>query len=323
MRSHARRPAAPGRRAGRLALAALLLASGCRPGPLPLPIETVVPLPPEAAGAVTLAVALDGALWLGAPGAVAVLREAAPAVRLPISGSAAPRLLGVAGGRALLATADSLFLLDAGTGALLGSTAALGPALLDVRGRWVFMGARSGAVMIHETDSLRTISAWPSLDRAATAIAASPEGDRIYLALAEAEGGTILTRDLQTGRTLRTDAFAAPIRGLAVDVEGRLLALLAEGETAEALLLRPWGPRLELLWRDRGRGDPALAAVRLDPAGARSALILPGANGNGLRALDAETGRLIGSLEEPPLDAAFDSAGRLLLLYPGELRIVR
>lgn len=295
----------------------VFLCAACRAPAPELPVSERIPLPDSVA--TTLAVAPDGRLWLGAPGTLRVLEPGGATVRMAPA-AAAPRPLAIAGGWALLDDGDTLRLLEEATLRAVGATAASAAVHLDVRGRWLFTGAASGAVMIHEPDSLRLIAAWPSAGRPATAITGSPEGDRVYLALG-GESATVLTRDLQTGRVLRSDDFAAPFASLAADSAGNLYGVVGGEGDAALLSLRPWGPQLELRWRVRTPGG-AEARLILDPGGRRLALLVPGANENGLRVYDAEAGDLLGTLPEPPLDAAFDPAGRLLLLYPGEIRVV-
>jgi hypothetical protein len=314
-------------RAGRwratvMVMAGIVMLSGCRREPPELPVAEVVSIPvPEAT---TLHVGRDGRLWVGDSTAVTILDGGEIVVRTAIAPGEAPRVVGESDGHLLMRRGSTAVLIfDPASGELLANSVITGEPLLDVRGRWVFVAAGSGAVLIHEPDTLALISAWASLGIASTALAASPEGDRIYHALAEDGAATILTRDLQTGRTLRTSAFSAPFLHLTADRQGNLVGVVGGDDEAAVISLRPWGRELELRWRTRLSSPASSAAVHLSPDGARVAVLTPGDSKTGLHVLDGETGKAIGRLSEHPLDARFDARGRLLLLFPGELRIVR
>ena len=70
------------------------------------------------------------------------------------------------------------------------------------------------------------------------------------------------------------------------------------------------------------RGPGGELELRVDPAGRRVAVFGRG-RGARLAVLDALTGRVLGQTNAAPLDAAFDVGGRLYLLEPGELRVLR
>jgi hypothetical protein len=271
----------------------------------------------------TLHVASDGGIWLGWAGGFLVHDDdGAITAEVPVDAAPAPVVVAALGDAIVARTAgDSIALLRTGVDTH-PMVFVAGEPFPDVRSRWLFIGARSGAVLIYEPDSLVLVSAWGSLDAPTTALTGSPEGDRLYQAL-EMDGGTILTRDVQTGRVLRTSLFAAPFHQLLADRAGNLFGVIGEGRDAAVISLRPWGPELELRWRERVPAAARDTRIRLSPAGDRLAVISGGGNEKGLRVLDAETGTTLGHLPDPPLDAAFDPAGRLLLLYPGELRVVR
>jgi hypothetical protein len=305
-----------------LMMAGCILLSGCRRDAPELPIAEVIPIP--VAGATTLHVGGDGRFWVGEATAVTVLEAGEVAARTAITAGAVPRVVGESHSHLLVRRASgSLLIFDRESGELLADTTIAGEPLLDVRGRWVFVATGSGAVLIHEPGTLTVTSAWAALGMTSTALAASPEGDRIYHALSDDGAATVLTRDLQTGRTLRTSAFSAPFLELAADRQGNLVGVMGEEEDAAVISLRPWGQELELRWRTRFSSPASTIAVHLSPDGARMAVLTPEDSKTGLHVLDAETGKILGRLSEHPLDARFDPRGRLLLLFPGEVRIVR
>jgi hypothetical protein len=313
------------RAGGRLAMkmmVGLILLGGCRPQAPELQIADIISIP--AAEATTLHVEADGRLWLGEAAAVTVLEDGAIVARTAIAPGDAPRVIGETDSALLMRRGSTAILMfDPASGELLAQTEIAGEPLLDVRGRWVFVAAAGGAVLIHEPDSLALISAWASLGKSSTALATSPEGDRIYHALTDDVASTILTRDLQTGRTLRTSVFSAPFADLAADPQGNLVGVVGGEDDAAVISLRPWGEELELRWRTRIVSPASAAAIRLSPDGDRVAVLTMGDTKTGLHLLDGETGKTIGHLPAHPLDARFDARGRLLLLFPGELWVVR
>ncbi|CAN5740826.1 hypothetical protein BH23GEM6_BH23GEM6_07370 [soil metagenome] len=306
---------------GLVAVCFLILAVGCRPA---APELDVVERFSVSTSSVTLHVAGDGRLWLGEPGRLMILNGSAAPVETSVPVGSAPQVVGEAAGKILARAEDRhLFLFDSSTGALIATTELTGQPFMEPRGRWAFIAGPSGEMLVHETDSLTLISAWGAIGVESTAISGSPEGDRIYQAVASDAGVIILTRDLQTGRILRSSAMAAPITSLAADRSGNLLAVLGEQGNTAILSLRPWGAEMQLRWRERVAIESVGTRIRISSDGNRVAILPPDDEKFGLRVLDAETGGVIGSMAEKPLDAQFDTQGRLLLLYPGEIRILR
>lgn len=305
----------------------LMMLAACAPDTPPIRIAETVATPVPDAGSLHV---LEGGPWvigrpnellLGSPGdgfqSVRLPGEPDEAAPAGVLGSAPGLLLaGVPGGQ--------LSLVDVEPREMRATRLMSGHPLLDPRGRAVFMAGASGEVMIFDTDSLAAISAWPSLDRPATALTASPEGDRVYLALENEDGsGTILTRDLQTGRILAEQSLPAAITALLADASGTLYILQPD---ADETVISAWQPRrreLSRRWRVRVAGDAARAGLRVGPDGRLLLLSSTLDTETGLHILDAETGSLLGSSPDRPLDAAFTPDGRILLLYPGEVRVVR
>jgi hypothetical protein len=97
----------------------------------------------------------------------------------------------------------------------------------------------------------------------------------------------------------------------------------AEGERDVLVVLRPGRGAAELLWRRRAGSlglDPPLR-LRVDPTARRLAVF--GAGEQGMRLLNARTGRTIGTVQPAPADAAFGGAGVLYTVAAGELRVYR
>ncbi len=316
MRAHAREIGS-----GVVVLVMALVPGACAPPSPPMEIVETRTLAGEAA--TTMHIDAGGKIWLGEPGGFTVLEPDGGSRRLDVPAAGAPRIIGEFGGRTYLFSDGGSLLALGEPGDSVPAVAVSGIPLLEPRGRWIFVGAGSGAVLIHEPVGLRLISAWGALGAPTTAIGGSPEGDRIYQALDEEGAGTILTRDLQTGRVLRTSSFAAPLIDLLVAPDGNLIGILGEAGYTVAVSLRPWGDEMVLRWRERVPGGSEESRLRLSPAGDRVAIFTPGENTNGLRVLNTETGENLGHLSESPVDAAFDAQGRLILLYPGEVRVAR
>jgi hypothetical protein len=310
-----------GRRSAVVALVMLVVLAGCPAVEPELGVVERIPVPAE--GVETLHAAASGDLWGGAPGEFIVLARGEAALRVALSSAHTPRVVAERDGRLFVSLGpDSLLSVETGPGDSITTAASAGIPYLDVRGRVVFFGAASGAVLLHDISTLSRISAWPSLDAPTTALTGTAEGDRIYQAIEEGGGGVILTRDLQTGRILRTNHFPAPFHQLEVDRAGNLVGLIGGGSAAGLVSLRPRGDELELRWRERLAGTADETSFRISPDGARIALVTQGVTKSGLRVLNTETGNPLGRVDEPPRDAAFDASGRLLLLYPGEIRVV-
>ena len=294
----------------------------CRPSEEDtLRIAGVEPLP---GSFVTIHSDRAGRLWLGDESSLQRLDGGAVVARLDTPG--APRIELETGTLIVVRSGDRVAAVETETGEEVARREGLGdgPITSDPRGRYLYRAGASGAVLIYDPATLETVSGWPSLGERGAGIAASPVGDRIYLALgdtSEASAAAILTRDIQTGRILETAEMTGPVSDLRVDEAGDLFVLIEEGDEGALLSLRPRGGELRLRWRR------TLRELRLDPplmlrvaADGAHLMLAGGGDRTGLRVLDGETGEEIGRLREPPLDAAFSRDGSLLLLYDREVR---
>jgi hypothetical protein len=305
-----------------VAMTAVMLAmlTGCRTdeGRLLRAVE-IVPLPDSA---ITLAVDGEGRQWLGRPGAMRVRDAAGSARDLRLPGAAAPRVVGWVDGTAYLQQGDALLVMPGRADSITAAREVFGrnPLLCDVRGRAVLQGARSGAVLAHDPATLEPLWAWAALGAATTALAASPEGDRVYQALDDDDRDPqVLTRDLQTGRDLGRMELDFPLEEMVAADDGTLYGVGREGRRAVIVALRPGGGELELVWRMPLPVDDAAARVRIVVSGAWVAVWGRGPR-EGLRILDSEEGDILARDRTEPLDVAFGPDGQLWALYPRELR---
>src|SRR5690606_10352680 len=152
-----------------------------------------------------------------------------------------------------------------------------------------------------------------------TALAFSPEGDRVYQALhAEDEAPHLLIRDLQTGRSLAVEELPAPFEALVPGAGGLLYGAGRDGDRIVVTALQVRGDGASREWSRElsvaGDGAPSIGV-------ARNRVVVWGEGVRwGLVALDGGTGELVARARVPPVDVAIDSAGGLWALYPGVLR---
>jgi hypothetical protein len=198
----------------------------------------------EGDSAVTLAVDGEGRWWLGQPGALLVRDSAGRIERISLPGSDAPRVVGWVDSRAYLRVGDAVVMVEEGADSVVAERPGFGraPVLIDEQGEVLFQGAGSGAVLEHDAKSLEALAGWASLGQPTTALAESPEGDRLYQALgAGEEGDRLLVRDRQTGRILGEQPLEAPLMALAADRTGTLFGLIRSGRRVTVVALRPSG----------------------------------------------------------------------------------
>ena len=88
--------------------------------------------------------------------------------------------------------------------------------------------------------------------------------------------------------------------------------------------LRHGSHGLRRIWAESPavRGAAGELELRMDPTG-RRVVVFGRGRGARLAVLDALTGRVLLQTNAAPLDAAFDVGGRLYLLEPEELRVLR
>ncbi|CAN5844526.1 hypothetical protein BH23GEM7_BH23GEM7_05640 [soil metagenome] len=315
---------------------ALLGGSGCEwhVGGEPRP-AAVIMLGARVGPGAALGVDDEGRLWVAAGDSLRVM-DAASGQLLASAAIGAAGPLHLMGGQGegegmYLRAGERLLALDGATGEPRAEreVPATHVLTLDPRGRHVYEGMVSGTVYGLDPRTLEPRWAWPRLGRDATALASSPEGDRLYLALrepAEAGAGTtrVLTRDVQTGRVLAETPLPFSVQSLAADAAGTVYALLGDDAGGLVAALRPGGDGLRVQWQrpllSLGLAEPA--ELRVAPSGDRLALFTRDRE-RGLQLLDARTGEPLGRLGEGPLDAASGADGVLYLLYEEEIRILR
>lgn len=203
-----------------------------------------------------------------------------------------------------------------------------GSLAVDPRGRWIYSTVRNGGVLGLDARTLQPQWGWPESGRAATALAVAPLGDRVYLALAgdEDEGvsPSIRVLDAQTGEALLEMDQELPVRQLIASTEGWIFGRSEEDGAGAVFALRHHGGELQPIWSLslRRLGLGAGAELRVAPGGARVAVLSRG-EAAGIAVLDGHTGAVLERTEKPPLSAAFDGRGRLLLLDSGAIGVVR
>jgi hypothetical protein len=308
------------------ALAALL--AGCREEGKALPSTRKVALPAPAGAGASLRVDASGREWIVSAGqAMVVDTGAAPRVSRMAAGPGTPLpvpMWDLTGRLYADSSRTALAEIAVRSGSRPPGIRLTGPVARDPRGRWIYATLRHAGVVGLRADSLRLLWGWPHAGPAATALAASPLGDRVYLALdaSEPEGTEprVQVRDQQTGRVLADVKQPMPARSLVAGRDGFLYGY-AEADGAGAVFsLRHVPDGLEERWRTtlRHAGLTAPAALRVSPTWQRLAVFGEG----GVRLLDARTGTVVGHLNERPRDAAFDARGRLHLLYDTRTEVI-
>lgn len=309
------------RRLRPLALAALLVGAACARPADELPGDARIPLPEDARDARTLGADSAGGLWLGVPGWLVAVDSAGRATaRVPTG--ATLRVLGSSGGRLLAREPGAgLALVDADSGLRRSRRESRErPAARDPRGRWIYAAVVNGGVVGLDPATLAPAWGWPETGAAATALAVSPLGDRVYLATASDDDGALVrVLDQQSGREVGRTEVDEPVTALLPGAGDDLFAVMEGGVRA----FRHGAEGLEERWSvtaaalDLGEGATEL---RVSPDGSRAAAFRAGGR---LALLAAEDGRILGRTTEAPADAAWGADGRLFVLEASGLRVLR
>ena len=301
--------------------AALLLSSACRKADTLKTLERVA-LRDSVPADATLWLDRIGRVWIGGPQTLAAFDSTGRELgrlKVPLKGT--PEILWTWPGHTYLRTGAAAAVLDS-TGSQAGARRSGAPVVADPRGRWVYTASRTGSVLGLAPESLGARWGWPDAGSAVTALAVSPLGDRIYVALAGSDAHDVAPgieiRDALSGRLLSTFRTDAGLKALKAGPDGTLYGVL--GGTVIALRHGPEG--LKQIWsRDLGgigHGNPN--ALRVSPDGTRVAVL---ARGRELHLLAAGDGKVLEQSKQAPRDAAWDAAGRLWVLGAREIRIVR
>jgi hypothetical protein len=304
-----------------LPLLLVLLSSGCRKTDTLRTLDRV-PLPEPVSSAATLALDSLGRAWVGDSARLTALDSAGHAIaRVPVALEGAPRLLWIDSGRVYLRVPGTAAVVDAAgkPGPVRRSDA---PLARDPHRRWVFTASRTGSVLGLDPRSLAPRWGWPDAGSAVSALAVSPLGDRVYVALAGSDRNdvppSIEVRDALSGRLLSVYRTEGPARRLEIAPDGTLYGLIG----GDVVALRHGRAGLKPLWSRGfgGIGHPAADELRVSPSGARIAVL---ARGKDLRLLAAADGKVLQESKQSPRDVAWDAAGRLWVLGSREIRIVR
>jgi len=264
----------------------------------------------------------SGRGWIAQPGALTAVDTAGRTVaRVPLALKGTPRVLWRAGGRWYLRADGATAVVDS-AGKALGTRRSDAPLARDPRGVWVYTATRNGSVMGLAPESLVPRWGWPDAGSPVSAIAVSPLGDRVYVALAGSEAhdvpAAIEVRDALSGRLLSTFGTGAAARVLVAGPDGTLYAVV--GGSVRALRHGPDGLRQRWSKDFGGIGHSDPDAVRVSPDGGKVAVV---AYGRELHLLAAGDGKVLEESKRAPRDAAWDAAGRLWVLGAREIRIVR
>lgn len=296
----------------------LIVAASCGRDERVLSIGAIHSLPDSTAA--TLAIDASGRFWLGSPEAVRLFGPESTRMVVQHAWESSPQVMGRRGEQIYLRVGDTVFVHGAADNLIARGSFGANPVVVDARGRALLQGASSGAVLAHHPDSLAPIWGWAARATPSTALAVSPEGDRVYHAVIGEPGGDaqLLVRDLQTGRVLHVMTAAAPLRQLQVDARGWLYALEGEPGRRAAVALQPGGGEVRVVWRRAIPGDSDGATLGLAVGDARVA-VWGGEGEEGVLLLSAEDGSVLGRAMPAPLDGAFDPDGSFWVLRPGVL----
>lgn len=304
---------------GMMALLVAIGLSACRgTDPDTLSIVERIPLPGTFA---SLHIADDGALWLGnSDGIVRTDPTGVVSGRFPFSSGSAPDRIATTASGLYFRSGSAFHLIDPGTDSLLihrddmpGDAVAMDP-----RGRYLFRTGGAGAILAHDAPSLDPIWGWGAIGAEGTAIAVSPQGDRVYEAITDNDDtGELLVRDLQTGRVLERLDLPHPVRILLAAEDGSLVGIgwRADGSGGTLFRLAWIGGEIGTVW-SRSTGDLGISPpmrLRLSGRGDRLAVLAMNDEA-GLHVLDMETGRTVDRLGGRADDVAFDPADRIYLL---------
>ncbi len=298
-----------------LAAAAL---GGCKEGGGEMASLARVPLPDSVAAGATLTVDSLRRAWVGEPGRLTVYDTAGrQAARLSAGGQLVPRVLWMADSAVYVRAGGNVSVIDPVTQERAG-TRRVSPVARDPRGRWVYTAGGRGGVLGLAPGTLKTRWGWPDAGAAATAIAVSPLGDRVYVALDASErnetAAAVEVRDAQSGRPLHRWEAPGPVTVLEAGPDNTLYAV----SRGSVLALRHGSEGLVVIWTAAVEGD--VPRLRVSPTGTRVAVL---GDEGGVRLLETGSGKVVGRTDEAPRDAAFDVGGRLWVLYPREIRIIR
>jgi hypothetical protein len=306
-----------------VALAAVALAVGaCDRGKDTLATLESIALRDSVATDATLWLDPAGRAWIGGPGRLTAFDSTGRALGgMNVRLSGTPQILWSWPGRAYLRTGGAAAVVNA-AGEQTGLRRSAAPVAADPRGRWVYTATGNGSVLGLAPESLGARWGWPDAGSPVSALAVSPLGDRVYVALAGSERNNvqpaIQIRDALSGRLLSTFQTDGGVQALQVGRDGTLYGVLGGSVVA----LRHGREGLKQLWTRElggiGRDDPDV--LRVSPDGKRVAVV---ARGRELHLLAAGDGKVLEESKRAPRDAAWDASGRLWVLGAKEIRIVR
>lgn len=303
-----------------------LLLVGCgSPGRDTLVMADGFDLPGPSAS--TLHIDSAGRFWVGRSGEIVRIdTDGSRRVHYPTREIDASEYLGAAGSQLYFRTSGSLLSIDlAADSGVLRRPGHAEAAAVDPRGHVVLRTEDAGTVVAHEANGLDPVWGWGAVGAASRALAISPQGDRVYQALAEGESSgsaTLLVRDLFTGRILRSIELAEPLQAIVLDSDGDLYAAgWAEGGEGAITKIGWEDGELRSSWRRpfRDLGVDPPVRIAYSPA-SRTLAVLAVNEEAGLHVLNGETGQTMDRIRGSTRDVAFDPGGSIYLLFPDAIR---
>lgn len=299
-----------------LALALLLVAAACRPEDTLLAIRSIDVREESFNDVISVE---SGERWLSGSGRVVSFDPMRQSARsFPTPGLMDPHVLGRAGESLLLLADRSVMVASPDSADLFVVARDVDAIALDSVSGILFEAIAGGEIVARPLDTL--LPAWGSAGAGAnaSAMALSPERDRLYQALLPAPGAgpALHVRDLLSGRTLREIPLDDPIRVLTTTRQGDLIGVGWDDDGSDAFITRlGWtGGALVVKWRSAV--EPAADGQRLKLAvseeGDRIAVV--GNAETGLTLFDGETGSTIAIYSGTVHDAIFDGFGHVYLL---------
>lgn len=297
------------------ATALALLTTACGPEDTLLPIRSIDIADQTSFDSV---VSHGAGLWLSGPGQVISFDPRDESAHRLVVPARAPTLLGRAGNTLLLLADRTVLAASPDSAGLFLLADDVEAAVLDSAGGFLLESIAHGEIVARTIDDLRPAWGWSGGGVASSALALSPEGDRLYQAVT-ASGGrrpTLRVRDLLSGRTLRELELGGPVRILRATEQGDLIGVGWSDDGSALFITRlAWmAGDLVIDWH-RAVASPADGPPpKLAISGDGRRIALTGNAETGLTLFDGETGSTIAIWSGTAQDAAFDDLGHLYLL---------
>lgn len=306
-----------GRRTLSAAVALVLLAAlstACKRQDTLQPVESI------AVGEATLGDLLGGPtrVWLSdwrRP--IALNPDSGMAHAADIALAPGTRVLGEVGRRLVLFAGDVVLALNPDSVARDTLLRGVEAALLVPEAGILLQSIRRGEIVVSPLPDMKPAWGWPDIGATTTALALSPEGDRIYQAVDSGDGdqpARLLIRDRLTGRIVGGIDLDVPFRALTSTTAGDLIGVAWDGERSNASVERlGWGGGgLHKTWSAYLPAPASVEALAFAISTDGRRVAVGGGNEEaGLTLLDGETGFIIADFDTATRSAFFDERGRL------------